>query len=158
MKIFKTLIILTALFSLISCGRKVVTVPIYNVPVAEVAEVIKEEPVKVERVTVINIKESIMFAHNSDNIEIDEATKIEDVAYLMKEYPDTVVAIKGFASTEGVYEYNLELSKKRAIAVQNAFVAEGIEKERILLSADGETDEFGDLLELNRRVLIINFE
>lgn len=155
MKFFKTLIVLVSLLSIVACNRKVVTVPIIEAPLVEVAEVL---PAPVERATVINIKESILFAHDSANLELDEIAKIDEVTFLMKEYPDTVIVLKGYASSDGASEYNMKLSERRAEAVKAAFLERDIEEDRITVFAKGATGIFGNLLELNRRVLIINFE
>lgn len=152
MRIFKVLIIFAVILSLVSCTRKVVTTPIHPEPVV----IAEEVPREMAPATVVNIVEPIMFAYDSDVIESAEIAKIDKIVDLMKAYADTNIAIKGFASEEGTAEYNMELAGRRAGTVKAAIMEAGITEDRIITIINGATIEFGSLLELNRRVLVIS--
>ncbi|WP_153916343.1 OmpA family protein [Shewanella sp. TC10] len=56
----------------------------------------------------------ILFENDSDYINPRYYQQIEQVAQLMKLYPNTVVTIEGHCSKTGSYEHNLALSQARA--------------------------------------------
>lgn len=58
--------------------------------------------------------------------------------------PDTSVTINGYCDERGTREYNLALGERRAQAVQNALVAEGISPSRINVISFGEDNPVDD--------------
>ncbi|MCL1068945.1 OmpA family protein [Shewanella olleyana] len=56
----------------------------------------------------------ILFENDSDYINPRYYQQIEQVAKLMKMYPNTLVTIEGHCSRTGSYEHNLALSQARA--------------------------------------------
>jgi outer membrane protein OmpA-like peptidoglycan-associated protein len=114
------------------------------------------EVVVIEQAKVVRITDSVMFDWDSDKIRDDQKPVLDDIASMMEEYPDTLIVLKGFASEEGAKDYNLDLSNRRGEAVQGALHERGVAPSKIQgVTGLGETVEFGELLELNRRVLVI---
>jgi outer membrane protein OmpA-like peptidoglycan-associated protein len=147
------LILVVVMMLMVSCSyRNVVTTPIFKMTIAEVKAEIPEPA------TVTDIRESIMFKYDSSVIEAIEMKKVEEIAGVMALYPDTTLALKGYASSEGKSDYNGELSLKRAEAVKSELLSMGVAEDRILVLGNGETNEFGELLELNRRVLVLSMD
>ena len=135
--------------------KKLVQTDGINAPVVEVAEV--PAPPVVEIVKVAAIYEAIMFPFDSTEIIMDEQAKLVKIADMLKEYPDTVVIIEGFASKEGTDEYNLILSTNRAEAVQAELLQMGVDADSIMaVEGQGETEDF-DFTSLapNRRVVVV---
>ena len=131
--------------------------------VEEVAEVIEEEPIEAAApVTivkkVVKIKQPIMFPFDSSEIKPAEMEKVDTLANILAENPDTNVVINGYASTEGPESYNMFLSQERAIAVQSALIEKGVAEDRINVVGKGETGIFGELLKLNRRAIVLDVE
>lgn len=117
-----------------------------------------EEPLP-EVAKVIKIKENVMFDWDSYAIRADQTDILDAVAAYMAEYPETTLALKGHASEEGATDYNLDLSANRAEAVRGALYERGVEPARIVeVMGVGETTLFGELLELNRRVLVLSVD
>ncbi|GAB6069710.1 peptidoglycan-associated lipoprotein Pal [Thiomicrorhabdus hydrogeniphila] len=58
--------------------------------------------------------------------------------------PDAKVTIKGYCDERGTREYNLALGERRAQAVQNALVAEGVSPSRITVISFGEDNPVDD--------------
>jgi outer membrane protein OmpA-like peptidoglycan-associated protein len=60
------------------------------------------------------------------------------VAEFMQKNPDTKVMIEGHTDSRGSDEYNQELSKRRAQAVQDALASRGIDRNRVEAVGKGE--------------------
>jgi outer membrane protein OmpA-like peptidoglycan-associated protein len=63
---------------------------------------------------------------------------MERVATFMQKNPDTKVMIEGHTDSRGSDEYNQELSKNRARAVQDALASRGIDRNRVEAVGKGE--------------------
>ncbi len=132
-------------------GNKLVWTDLIEVPVDEI--------VIPEKVHTVKIKEAVMFDFDKSVIRDDQTFKIDKVAEAMAKYPDTVLIIDGFASSEGPENYNLTLSTKRAVAVKAALIEKGVAEDRIkAVTGRGETGIFGELFNLNRRVLVLSID
>ena len=114
-----------------------------------------EEIEEIPAAKVIKIREPIMFPFDSDEIPDDEWEKIHSIAGVLIENSDIMIVINGFASSE---DYNMDLSGRRAEAVKDALIYKGIEENRIETAAKGETGLFGELLNLNRRAIVLDVE
>ena len=102
-----------------------------------------------------NSIESI-FSIGSYKIRSSEGKKIDALAQWLNENKDYTVLVVGYADKHtGTSTYNMELSKKRATAVQKRLVANGVEAERISVDAKGDTEQLSSTPEKNRVVLSI---
>lgn len=129
------------------------------VEVATIEEAAVEAAAPVVIKKIVKIKQPIMFPFDSAVITDNEMAKIDALANILDENPDTIIAISAFASSEGPEDYNLELSQGRANAVQSALIEKGISEDRIIdVIGKGETGIFGELLKLNRRAIVIDVE
>ena len=118
-----------------------------------------EEELKPFVAKFITINENIMFDWDKSFIRFDQIKVVNEIARLMKEYPETKITIKGYASIEGEIDYNLNLSNRRVEAVKDALVSMGVSVERIVnAQAKGETDIFGIELSKNRKVSVFTVE
>ena len=78
------------------------------------------------------------------------------MAQWLNENKDYTVLVVGYADKQtGTSKYNMELSEKRATAVQKRLVANGVESERISVVAKGDTEQVSSTPEKNRVVLSI---
>jgi len=108
---------------------------------------------------IITVVEPVMFDFDKSDIRADQEKVISKVVDLMNEYPEIMLVLEGHASIEGTDAYNLALSQRRADSVKDALVNAGIEAERIVnVVGEGETSIFGDILNTNRRVMVLSVE
>jgi outer membrane protein OmpA-like peptidoglycan-associated protein len=81
------------------------------------------------------------------------------VAKVLKEYEKTMVHVTGHTDSTGGYEYNLQLSQKRANAVSSYLAAQGVQPVRLQTQGLGPdrpvaTNDNPDGRSQNRRVEI----
>ncbi len=98
----------------------------------------------------------IFFAFDDATIRSDQMPGLQrDFAYL-KAHPQEKVTVEGYCDERGTEEYNLALGQRRADAVKNALVAEGIAADRINTISYGKDKPFApghdeNAWRLNRR-------
>jgi outer membrane protein OmpA-like peptidoglycan-associated protein len=166
MKKFLNVVALLAVVAMISaCGISMDTIKYANgtsnqiqTAPCEVATV-DEVPVVIAKATKIKILEPVMFDWDKSVIRADQEDVLNKVAALMAEYPDTALVLDGYASEECATDYNLALSQDRADAVKSALIMKGVDADRIVnVVGQGEATVFGDLLKLNRRVMVLSVD
>ncbi|TSE06141.1 OmpA family protein [Aquimarina algiphila] len=81
----------------------------------------------------------VYFATNQSTINAKSKTNLNKLAGIFKEYPDTNIIVEGHTDSTGDDSYNMSLSQKRANAVTNYLVSQGISKSRLTTYAHGET-------------------
>ena len=100
----------------------------------------KPQPKPKPAVVVEPMKQNIFFALNSAKIQNDQLSKIDAMVAYMEKYPNSKVAITGYADKEtGNPRINLALSEKRAKNVADALKAKGIAASRIVTDFKGDT-------------------
>lgn len=73
----------------------------------------------------IIFRDDMMFATGSSKLQSNARYKVEKVAHVLQNYPQTVVGVAGFTDNVGSYEYNLGLSQRRAMTVSNMLAING---------------------------------
>lgn len=91
----------------------------------------------------ITIDDSVLFEVNSDQLG-GGSTAIADVATLLTARPDWLVTVVGHTDSTGDEVYNLELSLRRANAVRDELMANGVAGERLIPQGAGATNPVGD--------------
>ncbi|WP_159738543.1 OmpA family protein [Vibrio atypicus] len=81
----------------------------------------------------------ILFANDSYEINPIFSDQIQTMAEFLERYQSASIQIQGFASKVGSPEYNLELSKKRAHAVEDELLSFYVAPERVTIVGYGET-------------------
>lgn len=74
----------------------------------------------------ITIRDAMIFKTNSSIPTQSAARKIDKIANVLQRYPNTLVQVVGFTDNAGTYEYNQELSEKRASNVGDIIYNSGI--------------------------------
>jgi outer membrane protein OmpA-like peptidoglycan-associated protein len=96
----------------------------------------KEEPAKVEEPLMVRAR--MHFDFNKANIKKEYIPLLKEVAKVLKENPNINLRIEGYTDDIGTKAYNQKLALKRAMAVKNFLVKEGIQSERIQLVGFGK--------------------
>ncbi len=105
----------------------------------------------------------VNFAYNDANVRAqDEAALARFSNVVQKYYPGSKVTIEGFADPAGSTSYNLALSKRRAEAVRDHLVKNGLTGNELGVVGYGKTRQVAagasrDMpgAELNRRVVFV---
>lgn len=81
----------------------------------------------------------VLFANDSYEINPIFSDQIQSMAEFLKKYQSASIQIQGYASKVGSPEYNLNLSKNRAYAVQNELLSYDVSPKRVTIVGYGET-------------------
>jgi outer membrane protein OmpA-like peptidoglycan-associated protein len=106
------------------------------------------------------VADKILFASNSDRLDPDTATRIEDMGRILASVDITKLRIEGHTDEYGTDAYNAQLSLRRAEAVADEFEHVGFVAANLIIRGLGKTDPVGEETTPegqaeNRRVSII---
>ncbi len=94
----------------------------------------------------------VLFKLNSYALSTEAKGTLDEMVTILTNYPDLWAEVSGHACDLGDDEYNLELSENRASAVIGYLGEHGIDIERFVLKAFGESrPEFPNVNEANRK-------
>lgn len=122
-------------------------------------EVIKEVPVEVVKEVIKEVSGSgaaaIFFKISKSQISPEGMVNVKLMAKVIKQTPNTKYKVAGFADkATGTPAINQTLSEKRAQAVYDALVAEGVNPSQLEKVAMGGTDPMFEKAYLNRVVIL----
>ena len=100
----------------------------------------------------LSIPEAVTFRVGDSTILPNFYPTLNKVASTLGDYNQTSIQVNGYASIEGDAGRNQALSQRRASAVANYLVNQGIAGGRISAIGRGATTKFGSNYEPNRRV------
>jgi len=80
----------------------------------------------------------VLFDFNRAEIRESEASKIADLASVLKSRPGYKVELEAYTDPRGTDKYNLALSRRRVDAVRSALVAAGVPADAIEVGAYGQ--------------------
>jgi outer membrane protein OmpA-like peptidoglycan-associated protein len=84
------------------------------------------ETKRTEQGLISKLKSDILFETGKADLKDKAKTDLAQMAEIMKKYPENVLAIKGYTDNTGSNKINETLSQKRATAVKNQLVSNGI--------------------------------
>lgn len=112
------------------------------------------ERVKEGSVVVLN---NIFFDHDRYELKEKSHSELEKVIRFMTSNPDVKIEVGGHTDNVGASDYNLQLSERRAKAVESYLLANGVPAARIVSRGYGSSKPVGDNTteagrQLNRRI------
>jgi len=87
---------------------------------------------------------NILFVTGSARLQSKSFKGLNDVAAIMKENPDMLLAIDGHTDNVGKDDFNQTLSENRANSVKTYLVSKGVEESRITATGYGESKPIAD--------------
>ncbi len=87
------------------------------------------------------ILQDVYFLFNSTNLTPLAKKALSENAQVLKMFPNIRVVLLGYASPEGSREYNLKLSQKRAQAVKDYLVKEGVPESALSIKPMGKMEK-----------------
>ncbi len=103
------------------------------------------------------VLEGVLFESGSDKLTDSAQVVLNDAADALLNNPDMVVEVQAHTDSQGAAEYNLDLSKKRALSTVRYLMLRGVPSEQLLARAFGEskpmdTNDTAEGRSANRRV------
>lgn len=106
-------------------------------------------------VLVATFKGETFFNHDSTVLLPGGYREISRIATVLTKYNQTQIEVGGHTDSTGSEQYNQQLSQRRAEAVKNALVQQGIAPARITTVGYGESQPVSSSHAMNRRVEIV---
>jgi outer membrane protein OmpA-like peptidoglycan-associated protein len=86
----------------------------------------------------------IQFEHNKATIKPSSYKILDEIAQIFIDNPDYIIEVQGHTDNVGQYDYNIELSERRAYAVRRYLVNKGVPAERLLATGYGPSVPIAD--------------
>ena len=83
--------------------------------------------------------QDIVFGFDSAKLQPGGERTVDRIAEYLNEYPKRQLTVEGFTDSVGSEDYNMELSRKRAEAIRDTLVRQGVESRRINTEGLGES-------------------
>jgi outer membrane protein OmpA-like peptidoglycan-associated protein len=96
------------------------------------------EAKETERGLVLTMRDDVLFAFDSAQLQPGAEDALDEVAEFLKEYPERAVAVEGHTDSVGSDDYNDRLSRARANAVARYLERDGVPPTRIDVAGFGE--------------------
>lgn len=101
---------------------------------------------------------NFLFGFNQSSCS-EYSALLDSIAHYLNLYPGTSIKLTGFADTQGDEQYNLELSKKRALYIKSQLIERNVKQDCIVAEGKGESQPVAVNLnpgsrKFNRRVEI----
>jgi outer membrane protein OmpA-like peptidoglycan-associated protein len=102
----------------------------------------------------------VLFETGKSDLKENAIVNVSKLSAFLAQYPDRTVAIEGHTDSVGNEDYNLGLSQRRANAVQQFLVSQGIAPNRLTATGKGEnfpvaSNDTSSGRQMNRRVEVI---
>ena len=109
---------------------------------------------------ILNMPGNVTFATDKSEVQSGFYPVLNSVAKVLKEFEKTMVHVSGHTDSTGGYDYNLQLSQKRANSVSSYLAAQGVQSVRLQAQGFGPDrpaagNETVDGRSQNRRVEIV---
>jgi outer membrane protein OmpA-like peptidoglycan-associated protein len=132
-----------AIFFLLILGACVPRQEQYSVKLMEEFYTIAETK-KTKDGVVVTLKGKILFDFNKYKLKLESQTSLVKITDILKRYPEAQVSVEGYTDNIGPARANEILSKRRAEAVEDFFIKNGLNPARILIQGLGSKKPVAD--------------
>ena len=80
---------------------------------------------------------NVFFDTGKSDLRAESYGELDRLAQIFKLYPNIVIEVSGHTDNQGNRQYNIQLSQKRAEAVREYIISQGVEPERIVAKGYG---------------------
>lgn len=87
----------------------------------------------------LNMPSNITFDVNSSAVRPEFNATLQSVALVLNRFNSTIVDVYGHTDSDGSEEYNLNLSRQRAVSVANVIASFGVDSRRFFVDGKGES-------------------
>ena len=91
----------------------------------------------------LNMPSNVTFGVDQSAVLPQFRSTLVSVALVLQKYNKTIVDVYGHTDSTGSDEYNLELSKQRAVSVANVISSNGVDPRRFYIDGRGESQPIG---------------
>lgn len=123
-------------------------------PMGERADPSISDEVASDATTPILPQDIVYFTLDSATLSEAAEHDLMTVAAWMKENPERYIVIEAHSDEQGADEHNMDLSKRRGLAVLDRLLANGVDRKFVILNAHGERHPIDGPDVVNRRALI----
>jgi len=102
------------------------------------------ETKRTEEGLVSKMKSDILFETGKADLRATAKTDLAEMANIMRKYPENVLTVHGYTDSTGSAKVNEALSQKRAEAVKNQLVANGVPAATVTAMGMGPANPVGD--------------
>ncbi|EKV31400.1 Outer membrane protein [Caenispirillum salinarum AK4] len=88
----------------------------------------------------VNIPSGVTFPFDSADLRPDARDSLREVARTLANNPKTTIDVTGYTDSTGPEDYNIDLSLRRAEAVMNYLIQNGVDRRRIEAFGAGEAN------------------
>lgn len=88
---------------------------------------------------ILNMPSNITFDVDESAVRPEFRSTLSSVALVLQKYNKTIVDVYGHTDSTGSDEYNMQLSRDRALSVANVVSANGVDPRRFYIDGRGET-------------------
>ena len=86
------------------------------------------------------VLENIYYDFNKSHIRVGAARELQELLFMMQQYPSMMIELISHTDSRGSWEYNLALSQRRAEAAKEFLTGRGINSNRIRAVGNGESE------------------
>lgn len=99
---------------------------------------------RTENGLVARLKSDILFETNSSNLKSETSNNIDQIAQILKKYPENNIQVVGHTDSDGPEAYNQSLSERRAASVASRLESNGVPNKYMNSEGAGETQPVAD--------------
>jgi outer membrane protein OmpA-like peptidoglycan-associated protein len=89
-------------------------------------------------VLLVKFDSDVLFDVDSAVVKPGERATVDEVGEVLVDYPKTAVVVQGHTDSTGSEEHNQDLSERRAEAIANRLIGDGVDQDRIAAIGYGE--------------------